>query len=925
MRDRGPALRDRQRLRGRLAGQPLQAQRQLGVDGQRLAVEDDGPPGQQPLHRLRQRHRAAQHGTVQRLSPLSRAGPGARGRRGRGVVPVVPAVAVTRATYRTGATTSGTRPATKTWRPPAEQLRADGELELGLGAVAAQHRDADRAVQQRRPAVGQVQREAGQVGLPVARRDDLDAAGDRPARRLGRSRAAASAGALTAMIRLVSSAATRASGGAATTAVDLPPDRGARERGERSGSVHAVAPPPTALPRDLGADPAPEGPDLGLGRRGEQGAGVGSASAASRVSSSTRKLRQRRRRHRQHLARAGDVRLDCGRHQLVRRPRRARGRAGASNSSAIASLAAACAISSSRPPASSSRSSSPRLTQEVLAQQRLGVLVPGHVQQQRDVEQLDVDGPVGVQAADRGPRRPAGRSSGPAPSPLGARPSSNQTVLPSRARLGAPAVDHALQQPQPASGAGQVDVVAQRRQLRAAVAHLHPQARRRRRAACTLDRRTGVHQRVRDDLADQQLGGVAPGRRGRHAASSSRTRRRAVTDARRVRGAGVPTHPRGRVRHTLVLYPIGLRQLDTVTSRRSPGGATLVGMSPESVPSPVVAQPEDDHAAGQRRSTWSRRTSPTTRQLAAVEKYDDRFLDRELSWLHFNQRVLELAEDPELPLLERVRFLAIFTSNLDEFFMVRVAGLKRRIAAGVAVRAASGLLPREVLEQIWTRHAGELMQRHARVFRDRDRAGAARRRHRAGAVGRPRPRGAEVLQAALQGPGLPGADAAGRRPGAPVPLHLRALAQPRGAGAQPQDRQGALRPGQGAADLRPLRAAGQPALRAAGGRHPRAPASGSSPGMEVARGAHASGSPATRTSRSRRTTPRTSSPRWRRSCCGAASARRCGSRSRSRSPRTVLELLVSELGITDRRGVPAARPAGPARAARHRRPAPARS
>ena len=49
-----------------------------------------------------------------------------------------------------------------------------------------------------------------------------------------------------------------------------------------------------------------------------------------------------------------------------------------------------------------------------------------------------------------------------------------------------------------------------------------------------------------------------------------------------------------------------------------------------------------------------------------------------------------------------MRFLAIFTSNLDEFFMVRVAGLKRRIAAGVAVRAASGLLPREVLEQIWT-------------------------------------------------------------------------------------------------------------------------------------------------------------------------------------------------------------------------------
>ena len=95
---------------------------------------------------------------------------------------------------------------------------------------------------------------------------------------------------------------------------------------------------------------------------------------------------------------------------------------------------------------------------------------------------------------------------------------------------------------------------------------------------------------------------------------------------------------------------------------------------------------------------------------------EDRFLDRELSWLRFNARVLELAEDPDLPLLERTRFLAIFASNLDEFFMVRVAGLKRRLAAGVAVPAASGMMPREVLEAIW-REAREVMHRHGEQFR----------------------------------------------------------------------------------------------------------------------------------------------------------------------------------------------------------------
>ena len=91
---------------------------------------------------------------------------------------------------------------------------------------------------------------------------------------------------------------------------------------------------------------------------------------------------------------------------------------------------------------------------------------------------------------------------------------------------------------------------------------------------------------------------------------------------------------------------------------------------------------------------------------------DHRYLDRELSWLAFNQRVLELAEDPSLPELERANFLAIFASNLDEFFMVRVAGLKRRIITGLAVPTNVGRAPTDVLGDI-SREAHALQLRHA--------------------------------------------------------------------------------------------------------------------------------------------------------------------------------------------------------------------
>lgn len=93
----------------------------------------------------------------------------------------------------------------------------------------------------------------------------------------------------------------------------------------------------------------------------------------------------------------------------------------------------------------------------------------------------------------------------------------------------------------------------------------------------------------------------------------------------------------------------------------------------------------------------------------------NRYLDRELSWLAFNKRVLELAEDPTLPLLERSNFLAIFASNLDEFFMVRVAGLKRRILTGLAVPTNVGRAPQDVLADI-SAEAHRLQSRHAAVW-----------------------------------------------------------------------------------------------------------------------------------------------------------------------------------------------------------------
>jgi polyphosphate kinase len=92
-----------------------------------------------------------------------------------------------------------------------------------------------------------------------------------------------------------------------------------------------------------------------------------------------------------------------------------------------------------------------------------------------------------------------------------------------------------------------------------------------------------------------------------------------------------------------------------------------------------------------------------------------RFLNRELSWLDFNARVLELAETPDMPLLERTKFFAIFASNLDEFYMVRVAGLQRQVEAGLTTKSADGLTPQEQLIAIAAK-AEPLIQLHAKLF-----------------------------------------------------------------------------------------------------------------------------------------------------------------------------------------------------------------
>lgn len=130
--------------------------------------------------------------------------------------------------------------------------------------------------------------------------------------------------------------------------------------------------------------------------------------------------------------------------------------------------------------------------------------------------------------------------------------------------------------------------------------------------------------------------------------------------------------------------------------------------SETAAPLPVIAGPADAEPEAPPAAT----APPVDNPLP-----EDRYLNRELSWLDFNARVLALAADPSLALLERAKFLAIFASNLDEFYMVRVAGLKRRDEMGLSVRSADGLSPREQLRRISER-TQQIASRHSQVFLD---------------------------------------------------------------------------------------------------------------------------------------------------------------------------------------------------------------
>jgi polyphosphate kinase len=139
--------------------------------------------------------------------------------------------------------------------------------------------------------------------------------------------------------------------------------------------------------------------------------------------------------------------------------------------------------------------------------------------------------------------------------------------------------------------------------------------------------------------------------------------------------------------------------------------------TPAGDPAPAVLEPRFLPGSPPDRDPQPRRVTRSILPYHPGDLAEVRHLNRELSWLQFDERVLAVAEDPELPLLERAKFLAIFTGNLDEFFQVRVAGLKEQVAAEVTGSGADGIPPADQLRAI-DEYVGFLARRTAELFRD---------------------------------------------------------------------------------------------------------------------------------------------------------------------------------------------------------------
>ena len=262
---------------------------------------------------------------------------------------------------------------------------------------------------------------------------------------------------------------------------------------------------------------------------------------------------------------------------------------------------------------------------------------------------------------------------------------------------------------------------------------------------------------------------------------------------------------------------------------------------------------------------------------------DPRYFARQLSDLDFNDRLLDLVADEDVPLLERVKFLVLFSERIDEFFQVQVAGLRRQVVAGIKSLALNGSTPdkllrdvRASLERMVRRQEALLLESWGRPSSaegielcDWDALDEADRSYLH-----------EVFDRLI----LPVVTPLTVDPSHPVPLHLQSLPQCRGRGPQPHRRHLPLRPGQGATQRRPAAAA--PRRRAV--HPPRADPGGvhrrTVPGYGRRRARASSGSPGTPTWPSMTTPPMICSSPSRRSFVAAASSPSSGSRS-IRGPR----------------------------------------